>query len=107
MVVALPGPLSAELLDPGPAGVDVVDLHIDVEPDLPVLGLGNALKGQARQLVVPGAQSRPPGPIGLGRERSVEQRTPEGGESARIDAVDGDTAPAIAHGAQCAGPAPP
>jgi predicted NAD/FAD-dependent oxidoreductase len=45
VVVALPGPLTAELFDLSAVGVDVIYLDVDVEPDLAVLGLRDALKG--------------------------------------------------------------
>lgn len=97
IVVALPGPSPAQTVDLSAAFVDVVDLHVEVEPSFPALGFEDALEGQSRYVVEPRAEGCPVGPFVFSGERPIEQGAPEPRQTVRVGAVDGDAAPAVAH----------
>lgn len=60
VVVPLVGPPSTELLDLAAANVDVIDLHVQVQPNLCRPGLRNRLQGQPRLLVEARPDACPP-----------------------------------------------
>ncbi len=88
VVVPLVGPPSTELLDLAAADLDVIDLHVEVQPNLCRLALGNLLEGQPRLPV----ESRPdacPARTGvfLG-DGASQQLAPEQRQPRRVPAVD-------------------
>lgn len=86
VLVALSGLTAAEMQYTLNRTIHIIDRHIQMDADLPTLGLRNRLEVDPWLVVVPRRQLDPARQARLGI--AVEQCTPERGEPHRIDAID-------------------
>ena len=99
VVMPLAGPTPAEGFDLRAAASNVLDLHVDMDAHLRRPRLGDALKGKAGLRVSARPDRGPIRSVVLGRERTLQQLSPEPCQTLRFGAVDGDARPAVRHGA--------
>ena len=83
VVIALASPSPAQSFNLGAALRDVIDLHVEVESYLALLGLGDPLERQPGCRVVPRPDCCPVGPDVLIGDPPIEHGAPERGQRSR------------------------